>query len=118
MEVRRSGSTGNHRHSGRRTHSNLGKSRGMDGTTIRRPGRHHQPLDLYARRTPPSGVDPPQIKLPRSGGAPPTRDRRFHPHRVQMGAKEWLRTLPKLVVCGGRNAPGTSWVWRLDLEGL
>jgi hypothetical protein len=37
------------------------------------------------------------------------------------GAKEWLRTLPGLVVCGGRVGDGftfTSDVWRLNLAEL
>jgi hypothetical protein len=38
------------------------------------------------------------------------------------GAKEWLRKLPRLVVCGGRTGAGkgvrTGEVWRLDLGEL
>jgi hypothetical protein len=39
---------------------------------------------------------------------------------ARMGAKEWLRTLPGLVVCGGHIAGGeiTSEVWRLNLGEL
>jgi hypothetical protein len=39
----------------------------------------------------------------------------------RVGAKEWLRTLPGLVVCGGRTGgvgERTSEVWRLDLGAL
>ena len=39
---------------------------------------------------------------------------------ARVGAKEWLRTLPGLVVCGG-YAGGDRWVsdvWRLDLATL
>ena len=34
------------------------------------------------------------------------------------GAKEWLRTLPRLIVCGGHSGGCTSDVWKLDLEEL
>ena len=41
---------------------------------------------------------------------------------ARQGAKDWLRTLPGLVVCGGytSNGPGamTSDVWKLDLGEL
>jgi hypothetical protein len=39
---------------------------------------------------------------------------------ARQGAKEWLRTLPGLVVCGGVTGTGeaTSEVWRLDLGEL
>jgi hypothetical protein len=39
---------------------------------------------------------------------------------ARVGAKEWLRTLPGLVVCGGRTvgAVRTSEVWKLDLAEL
>ena len=39
---------------------------------------------------------------------------------MRTGAGEFLRTLPRLVVCGGRTRGGepTSEVWRLDLEKL
>jgi hypothetical protein len=41
---------------------------------------------------------------------------------ARQGAKEWLRKLPGIVVCGGRVGGGegvvTSEVWRLDLGGL
>jgi hypothetical protein len=41
---------------------------------------------------------------------------------ARQGAKEWLRKLPGIVVCGGRVLGGrgvyTSEVWRLDLRGL
>ena len=41
---------------------------------------------------------------------------------ARQGAKEWLRKLPGIVVCGGRvggvGGAYTSEVWRLDLRGL
>jgi hypothetical protein len=39
---------------------------------------------------------------------------------ARQGAKEWLRTLPGLVVCGGQSSKGAvvSDVWRLDLATL
>jgi hypothetical protein len=41
---------------------------------------------------------------------------------ARQGAKEWLRKLPGVLVCGGRVGGGwgvvTSEVWRLDLGGL